>query len=262
MSAKPKTLGLVLGAGGARGACHVGVLKVLEENNIPVSFITGSSMGAVIGGIYASGVPVADIEKNIKKIKMTDILDVTVRVIKAGGFFSGKKVTKVISSNLKAKTFEECKIPFRCVAVDLNKGEPYIFGSGKLADGIRASMSIPGVFEPVRKDGMLLVDGGVLWRLPIDAMAEFNPDVIMLVDALGEQSGFEESPNIFQVIYRTFEVLDWKNTRRMYSRGDIVVIPKMDAGQFTTKTVPIAIEAGEKACAAKIKRLKKLLEID
>lgn len=261
MNGKQKTLGLVLGAGGARGACHIGVLKVLEENNIPVSFITGSSMGAVIGGIYASGTPLCEIEKNIKKLKMTDILDVTVRVIRAGGFFSGKKATKIINKNLTAKTFDECKIPFRCVAVDLNKGEPYVFGSGKLVDGIRASMSIPGVFEPVKKDGMLLVDGGVLWRLPIDAMAEFAPDVIMLVDALGEQSDFEESPNIFQVIFRTFEVLDWKNTKRIYNRGDVVVIPKMDAGQFTTKTIPVAIEAGEKACRYKINRIKKLLDM-
>lgn len=262
MSENRKTLGLVLGAGGARGACHIGVIKELQNSGIPIDYITGSSMGAVIGGVYASGTDIEVIEKKILKVKMTDVLDVNLRVIKSGGFFGGRKAVKLIDKMLTAKTFGDCKIPFRCVAVDLNKGDPYIFDSGKLSDGIRASFSIPGVFEPVKKDGMLLVDGGVLLRLPIDAMEEFAPDVVVLVDALGEQEDFTDNPNIFQTIFRTFEVLDWKNTKKMYNRGDVRIVPKMDAGQFTTKTVPVAIEAGAKACRAKINRIKKLLSIE
>ena len=262
MSEKRKTLGLVLGAGGARGACHVGVIKMLEENGIHIDYITGSSMGAVVGACYASGMSVPEMEQALVKLKISDIMDVNMRPIKAGGFFSGKKSAKLISKYLKVKKIEECQIPFRCVAVDLKKGEPYVFKTGKIIDGVRASLSIPGVFQPVKKDDMLLVDGGVLCRLPIDAMEEFNPDVVVLVDALGEQSDFVDEPNIFQILYRTFDILDWKNTKKMYNRGDVVIVPKMEGSQFAIKTVAGAIEAGEKAAKSKINRIKKLLEIN
>jgi len=261
MSEKRKTLGLVLGAGGARGACHIGVIKVLEENGIPIDYIAGSSMGAVVGSCYASGMTVPEMEKAISKLKLSEIMDVNLRPIKAGGFFWGNKSSKIINRYLKVKTFEECKIPFCCVAVDLNKGQPYVFKSGKLIDGVRASLSIPGIFQPVKKDGMLLVDGCILCRLPIDAMDEFSPDVILLVDAIGENGGFIENPNIFQVLLRTFDILDWKNTKKVYKRGDVVVVPKFEGSQFAVKTIPGAIQAGEKAMALKVNRIKKLLGI-
>lgn len=262
MNKKRKTLGLVLGAGGARGACHVGVIKVLEENGIYPDYIVGSSMGAVVGACYSAGMTVPEMEKAITKLKLSDIMDVNLSPIRAGGFLGGKKSIKIITKYLKAENFEDCKIPFRCVAVDLKKGEPYTFKDGKLIDGIRASLSIPGVFQPVKKDDMLLVDGCILCRLPIDAMEEFNPDVILLVDAIGDNSDFVENPNIFQVLYRTFDILDWKNTKKIYNRGDVVVVPKFKGSQFTVKTIPGAIEAGEKAMRSKINRLKKVLEID
>ena len=262
MSEKRKTLGLVLGAGGSRGACHVGVIKAFEKHGIPIDYIAGSSMGAVVGACYASGMSVAEMEEALSKLKISDIMDVNIRPIKSGGFFGGKKSAKLINKYLKVKTFEECKIPFRCVAVDLNKGEPYVFNQGKLIDGIRASLSIPGVFQPVKKDNMLLVDGGVLCRLPIDAMDEFVPDIVVLVDALGDHGDFVGNPNIFQVLFRTFDVLDWKNTKKMYNRGDVVIVPKMDGSQFSIKTVSEAIHSGEKAANSKINRLKKLLNLN
>ena len=262
MSERRKTLGLVLGAGGARGACHVGVIKMFEENGIPIDYIAGSSMGTVVGACYASGMTVEEMEQALAKLKISDIMDVNLRPIKAGGFFGGKKSAKLINKYLKVKTFEECKIPFRCVAVDLNQGEPYVFNQGKLIDGIRASLSIPGVFQPVKKGKMVLVDGGVLCRLPIDAMEEFAPDVIVLVDALGDHGEFVENPTIFQVLFRTFDILDWKNTKKMYNRGDVVIVPKMDGSQFQVKTVKEAVIAGEKAAKSKINRIKKLLGLN
>ena len=262
MSERRKTLGLVLGAGGARGACHVGVIKMFEENGIPIDYIAGSSMGAVVGACYAAGMSVSEMEQALAKLKISDIMDVNLRPIKAGGFFGGKKSAKLINKYLKVKTFEECKIPFRCVAVDLNKGEPYVFNHGKLIDGIRASLSIPGVFQPVKKDGMVLVDGGVLCRLPIDAMDEFAPDVIVLVDALGDHGDFVPNPTIFQVLFRTFDVLDWKNTKKMYNRCEVVIVPKIDGSQYNIKTVQGAIDSGAKAAKSKINRIKKLLGID
>lgn len=262
MSERRKTLGLVLGAGGARGACHVGVIKMFEQNGIPIDYIAGSSMGAVVGACYSSGMSVEEMEQALAKLKISDIMDVNLRPIKSGGFFAGKKSAKLINKYLKVKTFEECKIPFRCVAVDLNKGEPYIFNHGKLIDGVRASLSIPGIFQPVKKGKMILVDGGVLCRLPIDALDEFAPDVIVLVDALGDHGDFVENPSIFQVLFRTFDVLDWKNTKKMYSHGDVVIVPKMDGSQFQVKTVKEAVLAGEKAAHSKINRIKKLLGIN
>ncbi|MBR2371648.1 MAG: hypothetical protein IKA90_02125, partial [Clostridia bacterium] len=104
--------------------------------------------------------------------------------------------------------------------------------------------------------------GGVLCRLPIDAMEEFAPDVIVLVDALGDHGEFVENPTIFQVLFRTFDILDWKNTKKMYNRGDVVIVPKMDGSQFQVKTVKEAVIAGEKAAKSKINRIKKLLGLN
>ncbi len=262
MSEKRKTVALVLGAGGARGACHVGVIKSLLKHDIPIDFITGSSMGAVVGGVYASGLDINEIETRFKKIKMIDIMDVGLRVIRDGGFFVGNKSKRVIAKHLVAKTFEETKIPFKCVSVDLVSGKPIIIDSGPLDEGIRASIGIPGVFQPVKKDGMLLVDGGVLCRVPIGAAETFNPDIIIAVDALGKQTVYQEkNPNIFQVLFRMFELLDWKNAKKELSRSNVLITPDMpDISQFSTKGVAKAIDLGEKATDAKIKKIKQLLE--
>ena len=262
MSEKRKTVALVFGAGGARGACHVGVIKSLLKHDIPIDFITGSSMGAVVGGVYASGLDINEIETRFKKIKMTDIMDIGLRVIRDGGFFVGNKSKRVIAKHLVAKTFEETKIPFKCVSVDLVSGKPIIIDSGPLDEGIRASIGIPGVFQPVKKDGMLLVDGGVLCRVPIGAAETFNPDIIIAVDALGKQTVYQEkNPNVFQVLFRMFELLDWKNAKKELSRANVLITPDMpDISQFSTKGVAMAIDLGEKATDAKIKKIKQLLE--
>jgi NTE family protein len=206
-------IGLVLSGGGARGAAHVGVLKVLEELHIPVDAIAGTSMGAVVGGLYASGLTATEIESIMTSLNWQDAFrdrppreDLTFRrkledqnfLVKfplgirgrhiqlPKGLLQGQKLTQTLRRLTlpvsRIARFDELPTPFRAVATDLETGEAVIMDSGDLTSAMRASMSAPGVFTPVERDGRLLVDGGVAENLPIDVARAMGVDVLIVVD--------------------------------------------------------------------------------
>ena len=259
---KRKTLGLALGAGGSRGACHVGAIQALTENDIPIDFVTGSSMGAVIGGAFASGADICEVEKRLRAAKMSELFDLNLRPIAHGGLLKGKASEKLILPFLKCETFEQTPIPFRCTAVDINTGMPYVFSSGKLITGIRASMSIPGIFEPVVFEDMLLVDGGLLDRLPTGCMRKMGPDVIISIDALGRIAPVRERPNLVSIIMRSFEIVDWDRVAKQYDdENEIILCPEFVGSQLSAKTVPAAIDAGRACVLENLDKIKKVLSI-
>ena len=194
---RPK-VGLVLSGGGARGAAHIGVLKVLEEQNIPVDFISGTSMGAIVGGLYASGMTATEIEQALidndwrplfqdrppradrpfrrKEDDNGFLVDFDMGVDKDGlifpkGLVQGQNLEMILKRlALPVATindFDQLPIPFRAIATDLGNGEALSIKSGDLATAIRASMSLPGIFKPVHYNGRLLVDGGIVNNLPV-----------------------------------------------------------------------------------------------
>src|SRR5687768_4033652 len=207
--ARPR-IGLVLSGGGARGAAHVGVLKVLDEMRIPIDAIAGTSMGAVVGGMYASGMPVPDIEKLLSSVNWEDAFrdrppreelgfrrkqddrEFLVRYalgltdkgfVLPRGLVQGQKLEQVLRTAslpvASVQDFDSLPIPFRAVATDLETGEAAILDSGDLVTAMRASMSAPGVFAPAERDGRMLVDGGLVENLPVEIARSMNVDVLI-----------------------------------------------------------------------------------
>src|SRR5687768_1300675 len=203
-------VGLVLSGGGARGAAHVGVLKVIDEMRIPIDAIAGTSMGAVVGGLYASGMPVTEIDKLLRSVNWEDafrdrppreelgfrrkqddrefLVRYAMGVTNKGfvlprGLVQGQKLEQVLrraSLPVAAiQRFDSLPIPFRAVATDLETGEAVIMDSGDLVTAMRASMSAPGVFAPAERDGRLLVDGGLVENLPVEIARSMHVDVLI-----------------------------------------------------------------------------------
>ncbi len=241
-----KKIGLTLGGGGARGICHIEFLKALDEMNLKPSIISGTSIGAIIGAFYASGLSgkkINDIldtidissKKTEKEIpssgkdgnilekfvdnKITDIKEyykkfenihkmIDISFFKNTSFLYGKRVEKFFEDNLPVKTFEELKIPLKIVATDYWEQKQVIFDSGELIPAIRASMSIPAVFEPVIMDDMVLIDGGITNNLPYDIIQD-ECDITIAIDVSGNLSIPEKvkAPNLFDNIMTSFEIL-------------------------------------------------------
>lgn len=222
---RPK-VGLVLGGGGAKGAAEVGVIKVLEKAGIPVDYIAGTSIGSIVGGLYAAGYTAteldtmfcqqewlslitdrrSDLGKEPYKVKdgvtyifgfpvMGNIADGDI-----GGFgvMRGERVEQVIDSMACSKgcqKFNSLRIPFKCVAADFRTATEVVFSEGKLSKGIRASIAIPGIFKPVNHEGMKLVDGGMMNNLPVDIVKQMGADIIIAVD-LQQNEPSPQSPEV------------------------------------------------------------------
>ena len=179
-----KKLGLALGSGGSRGVTHLGVLKALEEEGIRPDYIAGCSMGSVVGACYANGMTVERMLSTVRKLKTVHLMDFAVLPEPRPGFFKGEKMQNLLLKNIGDVTFDELTIPFCCVATDLLSGQTILLNKGKVAPCVRASSSIPIIFKPLEMDGMMLVDGGVLCRVPTEQVKAMGADVVIAVDAL------------------------------------------------------------------------------
>ena len=210
---KRPRIGLVLSGGGARGIAHIGVLKVLEEMRIPIDCIAGTSMGAIVGGLYAAGTSPADLERLVTSIpwneaftdkqtadklsfrrkedREADKIDLNLgirdgRLITSKGLVQGQNLNlllkEMLLDTLEIKDFDKLHIPFRAVAADIETGQTVVIGSGDLSEAIRASMSIPGIFAPMEIKGKMLVDGGIANNLPVDVVRNMGADILIVVD--------------------------------------------------------------------------------
>jgi NTE family protein len=201
---------LVLGGGGARGLSHIGVLRVLEQEKIPIDEIVGVSVGSLIGALYAANVPIKDMESMAVEVgwnKLTNISKVGVfKMILAESLFSTKRMETYLTQHIGGKNFEDLKIPFMCVATDLRTGEAVIFHEGAVAVAARASATIPGIFSPVDYRHRSLVDGGLVDNLPIDLARAAREDVIVIgvLPRANEQK--EEINTVFKTLVRSIEI--------------------------------------------------------
>jgi NTE family protein len=183
MSKKKLKIGLALGGGGALGMAHVGVLEILEENGIHIDMIAGTSMGAIVGAAYASGVKTEEMREFVNKIRTLDLVDFK---LQKGAVFSGASAEKWIANCVKSNTFEELNMPFACTACDLLNGELVVLNSGDLIKSVRASMSVPAIFKPVELDGRYLIDGGVVCNVPADIVKNMGADIVISVNVMGD----------------------------------------------------------------------------
>ncbi len=260
---KHKTLGLALGSGGVRGIAHVGFLKVLEEAGITPNYITGSSMGAVVGASYSAGLNADQIYEIAKNIKLTDLIEPT---LKNGGFFSTSKIENLIKKHLGNITFDKLKIPYKCVAVDLISRKSIVFDSGDVAKAVMASSAIPAVFLPVEIDNKKLVDGGTLERVPTKQVKEMGADIVVAIDVLARDARQTKAKNIVDNLLQVIDIMDEAITALKCEQNkkivDLWLEPEIgNVSPYSIKDVSIAYEAGYKVGKENIDKIKKLLGI-
>ncbi|SDC34496.1 patatin-like phospholipase family protein [Shouchella lonarensis] len=256
MQRRPK-IGLALGSGGARGFAHIGVLKTLVEEQIPIDFIAGSSMGALVATMYGTGHTVETMETFAKLFKRKDYIDFTVS---KQGLIAGKKIETLIRMLAKNGYLEALDPPVCVVATDLNAGERVILKSGDVARAVRASMSIPGIFVPVMMNGRLLVDGGVVERVPVSVVRDMGADVVIAVDVSFFRSTLS-SPSVYEILMQTMDIMGRELARGQIHLGDIHIRPilKHSAPLDFSQTSQL-IEQGAEACRAELPMIKALLK--
>ena len=257
-----KTLGLALGAGGSRGVAHVGFLKALEEAGIRPDYICGCSMGSVVGAAYASGMTAEEIWAVVGNLRMLDILSPSKQ---RGGLFGTKKMRQLLLKHIGDVTFEELTIPFSCVAVDMCTQTLVEFSQGGVVDSVVASSSIPAVFHPLNKDGMRLVDGGVLERVPVQQVKRMGADVVVAVDVLGQKDCSEDCPRVLGILLETIDLMDnYRTRRRREENADIIDFwLEPDLGrmsQYEIKQVKLAYERGYELGVQHVPAIKKALK--
>ncbi|MGI9034707.1 MAG: patatin-like phospholipase family protein, partial [Pyrinomonadaceae bacterium] len=287
---KRPRIGLVLSGGGARGFAHIGVIKVLEENHIPVDYIAGASMGALVGALYATGRTPDEMEQLAETLDWDELLrgkptfdDLTYRrkedrrylpgAITLGG--RGKTLRLPSSLNPGQKigleldhlmlpycsdtNFDNLPIPFRCVATDLVNAETVVLKSGSLSQALRATMAIPAVFAPVELNGKILADGGILNNIPTDVAKDMGADIIIVVNIetqLGDRSSVQD---LVGILGQTFYVATAENSRRSLRQADVIVAPDLkNYGTFDFKANKEIIRLGYEGAEQKVALLKSL----
>lgn len=261
-----KKLGLALSGGGARGVVHIGFLKALEEEGIKPYCISGTSMGAVVGGAYACGISPDRLHDIIIKLKMSDILDITALPFSRLALLRSKKLQKLLLRHIGSKSFEELNMPFSCTAVDLYNEKLYVFESGSVEKAVRASSCIPGIFRPVEHEGMLLIDGGVLCRVPVRETKRLGADVVVAVDAIKNTAEpVTEIPNLVSMLLRVFDTLDNTLVRRERAETDypcdLLLEPEMKGiSQYLVKNLEVAYEEGYKLGKENADKIRALMQ--
>lgn len=182
MVTRRKQVALVLGSGGARGLAHIGIIKAMEENHIPIDIIVGTSIGALIGGVYVSGKSIASMEKIVREVDKIIVAKILMPKLFSPGVIDNKKVKDFIKNLVGDTKIENLKIPFASVATDLITGEEVVFNKGSLVDAIMASIAIPTIFQPMFLNDRYLLDGGLSNPLPISVAAEMKANSIIAVN--------------------------------------------------------------------------------
>lgn len=261
MLQKQPKIGLALGAGAARGLAHIGVIKELIKNDISIDYIAGSSIGSVIGAHYALNKKIDMLETKILGLKKRDLLKLIDLSSPIKGLIIGDKIKKFISDILEDKSFANTKITINITATDLYSGKTEIFKSGKLAEACRASISIPGIFIPYKKDDKFLIDGGVLKSTPIDIVKKMGADIIIAVDLpVIKTKESKDSPNIVEALIQSYEIMRKKTNT--ISENTIIIRPdvsehKINGYKFLNKEF---IEKGSIAAKKAMPKIKKTIK--
>ena len=222
---KPPKVGLVLGGGAARGFAHVGVIRVLEREKIPIDLIVGTSVGSLVGAIYADKKNSLELEWAAFSLEEKDVFDYTF-ISPNQGFVRGERLEEFVLKKVSAREISQLKIPFAAVATDIQNGEVVVLSSGSVARAVRASSSIPGVFIPFRHQGKLLVDGGVLNNVPVDVARQLGADVVIAVN-LGDGKKPTPVNNIFDTLVQTLNLMAMQTTEAKLAGADVVIRPQV-----------------------------------
>jgi len=253
---KPAKIAVVLGAGSSKGFAHIGVIKILESNKIPIHMIVGTSVGSVVGGLYAYGLDAFQLQKFSFSIEKADIVDL---IIPENGFIKGEKLEDLVNKTLKNTPIEKLKTPFYAVATEIQSGQEVAFGSGNTGMAVRASCSIPGVFRPVKIGDRMYVDGGVVSPVAVDVARRFGADVVIAVDiSTGAERTFPE--NTIETILQSFNIMYSKLASIQLYNADVVIKPKVGhIGSADFSKRHEAILEGEKAALEALPQIIKIV---
>lgn len=253
---KPAKIAVVLGAGASKGFAHIGALKVLESNKIPIHMIVGTSAGSFVGALYAYGFNAFELQKLSFSIERDDIIDLT---LPDNGFIKGEKLEAYINHILRDTTMERLRIPFYAVATDIQSGKEVVFGSGNTGTAVRASCSIPGIFRPPVISGRMYVDGGAVSPVAVEAAKRYGADVVIAVDISGDVESSVPDGTI-ETILQSINIMYSKLSAIQLAKADIVIKPKVGhIGSSDFSKRHEAVLEGEKAAIKALPRIQEIV---
>jgi NTE family protein len=254
-----KKVTLVLGGGSARGLAHIGVLRVLEREKIPIDHIVGTSMGAMVGAAYSAGMSVKEMEERAYRFSVNKLLDPTFRGM---GLLAGNRLEDNIRMLIDSKEFSDCKIPLSIVTTDIESGDEIVHHTGDLVKIVRATCSWPVIFAPVPLNGRLLCDGGIKNSVPAKIARELTPDNYILAVDVGFCVKRGKMENIFQITLQSLQILGEELNRYQSDTADMVIkvdLPDIDQAAFNRGREIIV--KGAEAAEARVAAIRKDLRL-
>lgn len=246
-------IGLALGGGAAKGFAHIGVIKMLEANGIRPEFVAGTSAGSVVGALYASGMDPFQLQQRAVALDESSIRDVS---LFSGGLIKGQKLQDYVNDQVRQKPIEAMKIPFAAVATQLETGVRAVFTRGNTGQAVRASSSIPGVFEPVAIGRFTYVDGGIVSPVPVDAARQLGADLVIAVDISSKASG-KTPDGMLGIVNQSISIMGQKLGAQELARAEVVIRPRVaNIGPAEFEQRNQAILEGEKAALAAMPQIR------
>lgn len=259
LEARPPKVALALGGGGARGFAEIGVLRVLEQEKIPIHLVVGTSVGSLVGALYADSGRVLDAEFHALAVQEEDLFDVRALAIFSGGFVKGERLRKFVNAHVKARNIEDMAVPYAAVATDLRTGAPVVFSRGPVAEAVHASCAIPGVFIPVQVGEVTLVDGGVVEPVPVAVARRLGADVVIAV-AIPAAIPPTAPRSPLGVAYHAVTIMAAEIGRLKAQDAEVVIEPRVgDVAYNDFSQKKRLIEAGEDAARAALPAIRAAL---
>jgi len=256
-----KRVGLALGSGAARGLAHIGVLRVLEREGIPVDMITGTSIGAIVGALYAGGRKadeLLEIAREFGTHRLSYLVDIS---LPRTGLIKGKKLDDKLAQLCSGMAFTDLKLPFKCMATDIDTGKAVVMDKGLVWTAVRASISLPVILAVANREDRYLVDGGLVDPVPVDVVRNMGAEVVIAVNVMPETRNKSDSePGIFDVVMHTISIMNSHLIKESLAGADIVVEP--DVSRFKLSDfhkVDECVSAGEEAADNVVPAIKRLL---
>jgi NTE family protein len=257
-TSKTAKIALVLGAGSSKGFAHIGVLKVLEMNHIPINMIVGTSVGSAVGSLYAYGYDAFQLQRISFAIEKGDIADFIIP-FPTNGFIKGEKLEEFINKTLNNTPMENLKIPFYAVATDIQNGQEVVFSMGNTGQAVRSSCSIPGIFRPVQIGDRMYVDGGVVSPIAVDAARRLGADIVIAVDISSEHDRTKPESTM-ATIFQSFNIMYSKLGQIQLAHADVVIRPKVGyIGSSDFSKRHEAILEGEKAAMEALPQITQII---
>ncbi|MCK9418715.1 MAG: patatin-like phospholipase family protein [Nitrospirae bacterium] len=257
---KPK-IALVLGGGAARGFAHVGVIRALEQEKIPIDMIIGTSVGSLIGAIYAYDTNSFELEWTAFSLEKDHVFDYGIfSAFTSMGLAKGEKLEAFVKSKVPVANIEDLKLPFAAVATDLNRGTRVVIDHGSVARAVHASSAIPGVFNPVEHQGKLLVDGGVMDNIPISVAREKGADIVIAVDISENVINFNIT-NVIDVMLQAVSIMSREIVNFKKKDADVLIVPAVgDVGMLDFSQKKRCMQAGIEATQRAMPEIREAME--